>query len=251
MEGQAVVVEMATRFRGPQQLNELLAVPADWKVIDPVSVLAPGPQAAKLDVYTLGALRDYVRANRDSLSLGSLVAHVVSPSIVTLSGPLSIRARVRETFVQAKALDLTDGFVGKWLAIEEFIIGLQSRFQETPDRQTVLALVSNITHNTVKISTDDGISQTVEAKQGIVRRGDVTVPSIVTLTPFRTFREVAQPPAPFVLRVNAGNGATLPSVGLFEADGGAWRLEAVESIASWLSIAFQTGDANKQIAILA
>jgi hypothetical protein len=250
MEGQAVV-EMATRFRGPAEMNGLLAVPADWRVIDPHSAIAPGPQAAKLDVYTLGAVRDYVRANRDQLSLLHLIAHVVSPSIVTLSGPLDNRARVRETYVQAKALDLTDGFVGKWLSIEEFIIGLQSRFQETPDRQTVLALVSNITHNTVKVSTDDGISQTVEAKQGIVRRGDVTVPSIVTLTPFRTFREVAQPAAPFVLRVNGGNGATLPSVGLFEADGGAWRLQAVESIGDWLRTAFYSSDDNKQIAILA
>jgi len=53
--------------------------------------------------------------------------------------------------------------------------------------------------------------------------------------PFRTFREVLQPASPFVLRVQAGAQGGLPTVGLFEADGGAWRLSAVEGIRGWLA----------------
>ena len=61
---------------------------------------------------------------------------------------------------------------------------------------------------------------------------EAAVPNPVTLAPFRTFRDVAQPASLFVLRVQGG-GET-PNVALFEADGGAWRLAAIENIKKWL-----------------
>lgn len=44
-----------------------------------------------------------------------------------------------------------------------------------------------------------------------------------------TFAEVAQPESEFVLRLKEGN-----RVGLFEADGGAWELNAMANIANYL-----------------
>ena len=50
----------------------------------------------------------------------------------------------------------------------------------------------------------------------------------VNMQPFRTFREVEQPESVFLLRLD-GNG----NVGLFEADGGVWKLEATRNISAY------------------
>lgn len=57
------------------------------------------------------------------------------------------------------------------------------------------------------------------------------------LRPYRTFREVEQPASRFVLRLQSGQGDGMPKAALFEADGGAWRLTAIEAIARWLRTA--------------
>lgn len=233
MDGDAVK-ELAAQFRGPETIGGLVVTPNDWKLVDPLGIVAAGPTAEALAVYSLGAVRDYAKANRDTLTLNTLVVHVVSPQIVKLSGPLLARARNRESYVQATALNLTDGFLGKFMSIEDFIVGLQTRFADGGDRSAVLKLLGNVKHETVKVSQDDGITQTVSAKVGIVLSSEADVPNPVDLTPYRTFREVMQPSSLFVLRVNGGRPGGLPEVGLFEADGGAWRLTAVDRVRDWL-----------------
>lgn len=234
MDGEAVK-ELATRFRGPEAIGNLNAIPNDWKLVDPTAFVMAGPTADPLAVYTLAALSDYVRVNRDTLDLATLVVHVVSPQIVKLSGPLQVRARNRESYVQATALNLTDGVLGKFMSIEDFIVGLQTRFAESADRALVMKLLGNVKHETVKTSQDDGITQIVQAKTGVVLSNEAAVPNPVDLVPYRTFREVTQPSSLFLLRVNAGRTGGLPEVGLFEADGGAWRLTAVKRIGDWLT----------------
>ena len=51
----------------------------------------------------------------------------------------------------------------------------------------------------------------------------------VTLQPFRTFLEVEQPAGEYIFRVQPGN-----SCALFEADGGLWRLKAMDLVKGWL-----------------
>lgn len=233
MDG-AAVKELAARFREPKEIGGFIVRPNDWSADDPTALVKAGPSAESLKVYSLGAIRDYIKANRDALPLASLVVHVVSPQVVRVLGPIQSRARNREGFIEATAHNLTDGFLGKFTAIEEFIVGLQTRFALSDDRTQVLRLLSNVKHETVKTSQDDGMTQVVQAKAGVVLQQEVPVPNPVTLTPYRTFREVTQPSSLFVLRVNSGRAGGLPEVGLFEADGGAWRLLAVEAIRDWL-----------------
>jgi hypothetical protein len=52
--------------------------------------------------------------------------------------------------------------------------------------------------------------------------------------PFRTFRELDQPEGEFLLRLRSGAG-DLPMVALYQAEGIAWELTAIESIHSWLA----------------
>lgn len=71
--------------------------------------------------------------------------------------------------------------------------------------------------------------------QGAIDRNgieDVFVPNPVTLKPFRTFHEIEQPEIAFVFRMK--NGQSGVSCALFEADGGAWKFNAVHSIAEYL-----------------
>lgn len=242
MNGDAVK-ELATRFRGPQEIGGAVAVPADWKLVDAAGIVAASPTAEPLAVYSLGAVRDYLKANRDEIDLGRVIIHVVSPQIVMVSGPIIERARNRESYVKATALNLTDGFLSKFMALDEFLVGLQVRFAASDDRASVLKLLGNVKHETVKSAIDDGVTQVVQARAGIALVSDVAVPNPITLTPFRTFREVTQPSSLFVLRVNSGRVGGLPEVGLFEADGGAWRLTAVDLIRDWLGESVPDGTA--------
>ena len=56
------------------------------------------------------------------------------------------------------------------------------------------------------------------------------------LCPYRTFPQIAQPSSLCVFRLKSREGA-VPLCGLFEADGGAWKVTAVDSIRAWLDAA--------------
>ncbi len=235
MNGEAVK-EFATRIRGPQEIaGDFIAHPNDWHIKDKAALIAAGPLAAKLSVWSLGAVRDYLHANRDALPLDRLVVHVASPSIVRVFGPLAERARSRELFLESTCVDLADGFLGKFMSIEEFLIGIQVRFADADDRKRILGLLSNVKHETVKTAMDDGVTQVVQARAGVALISDVAVPNPVLLVAYRAFRDIVQPSSLFVLRVNAGKSGGLPEVGLFEADGGAWKLAAIERVREWLA----------------
>lgn len=240
MDG-AAVEQIAGLARKPMVLEGFLYRPSDWVVEDPASLVKAGPTAKPLEVQTLGALRDYLTGNRDQIDLRRVIVHVADPSFVAVGGPLMGGSRAREVYVHAKALDLTTGFLGKFMSLEEFLIGLQVRFAEADDRQRLLALLSNVKHEQVKTALDDGVTQVVQARAGVALVSDVAVPNPVLLVPYRTFRDVVQPSSLFVLRVQSGRSGGLPEVGLFEADGGAWRLQAVARIREWLVEALPAG----------
>jgi hypothetical protein len=234
MEG-AVIQELAERLRKPEPLgDDFIARPSDWVIEDRAALVRPGPLAATLAVSTLGAVRDYLKANKDSHDVVFLSAHVVSPTVVKVIGALDDRARVRETFVTATASDLTENFLGRFMPLEEFNIGLQIRFVDVDDRSRVLGLLSNVKSEVVKTALDDGTTQVVEARQGVALVRDVAVPNPVKLCAYRTFRDIEQPSSLYVLRVTAGKAGGFPEAGLFEADGGAWRLSAISRIHDWL-----------------
>lgn len=73
-----------------------------------------------------------------------------------------------------------------------------------------------------------GVTQTVEARQGVALNALVEVKPRIQLQPFRTFLEVPQPESEFLLRVDPNEG-----IGFFEADGGVWKLEAKRNIADY------------------
>lgn len=236
MDGPAIE-NIAALVKSPRELGGFILRPGDWVAEDPAALVKPGPQPKALVVSTLGSLRDYVTGNRDLFDTSRIVVHVVSPASVHVLGPLAERARTRDTFLAANCADMTEGFLGKFMTLEDFILGLQVRFADADDRKRVLSLLSNVKHETVKTALDDGVTQVVQARAGVALISDVAVPNPILLCPYRTFRDVVQPSSLFVVRVQSGHQGGLPTVGLFEADGGAWRLSAIERVREWLTAA--------------
>ena len=116
-----------------------------------------------------------------------------------------------------------------WRDQQAAIIELRSRFIPTVDSDYLISLISRINNDQGVKTEDNGVSQTVTAKQGVTLMQTETVKQRLQLVPFRTFREVEQPQSEFILRLDE-NGR----IGLFEADGGIWKLEAKVNIQNYL-----------------
>lgn len=112
---------------------------------------------------------------------------------------------------------------------ERAVVELQSLYAVTPDRDYLLSLLSRIDVNQGVSSVDNGISQEVSVRTGAVLKEQQTVRPIVRLQPYRTFLEVEQPASDFLLRLDKKGRPAL-----YEADGGAWKLEAKRNIAAYL-----------------
>lgn len=115
---------------------------------------------------------------------------------------------------------------------EKFCIGLQSKFLPTEDRELLFKFAGTVEAGTISQYSDDGVSQKATIKTGIASKGEAVIPNPVTLKPYRTFLEVEQPESQFVFRMKEGPDGIM--CGLFEADGGAWQMKAMQDIKDYL-----------------
>lgn len=118
--------------------------------------------------------------------------------------------------------------------LEAALIELRSLFIPNEGTAYLLDLLARMTTENSVSTQDNGVTQTVEAKQGVALKTTVEVKPRISIQPFRTFLEVAQPESEFLLRINEGC-----EVGLFEADGGVWKLEAKRNVAAYLENALK------------
>ena len=70
-------------------------------------------------------------------------------------------------------------------------------------------------------------------KTGIASKGEAIVPNPVILQPYRTFVEVPQPYSQYIFRMKQDKYDGIQCA-LFEADGGAWKIEAMKEIKAYL-----------------
>lgn len=132
----------------------------------------------------------------------------------------------RNTLYRAKAdaPGLRTGFRGREVALIE----LRSLCIPNEGTAYLLDLLSRMTNENSVSTNDNGVTQTVEARQGVALNALVEIKPRVMLRPFRTFLEVEQPESEFLLRVDPDEG-----ISFFEADGGIWKLEAKKNIADY------------------
>jgi hypothetical protein len=193
----------------------------------------PGVKA--LELATLTGLIDYLNANTDRLPFGLCMVHVANHARVDVISNLAEYWNCRDYFLTAIHQGAMRGFFSSYLDCESFIVALQSLFLPNEDRELILRVVGNIREESVRSTADDGVTQTVTARAGIVKIEDVEVPNPVILKPYRTFHEVEQPESEFILRLKSGREGALPQCALFEADGGKWKLVAIQRIRAYLA----------------
>lgn len=190
-------------------------------------------RAAAIEMNTLTGLIDYVKAFKDEMS-DQMLVQVVSPTEVKLISCLD-RDRKRECLVNVSAM-IPDFNYGRYMDHESFIIALQSKFIDNDDRALLLKFAGTVKDESIAQYGDDGVTQKATVKTGISSVGDAIVPNPVHLRPFRTFIEVEQPESAFVFRMRQNNGV---ECAIFEADGGAWKNEAMRNIKKYLGFALE------------
>lgn len=211
------------------KLIELAGRPYTTKSVVPFKEPTPEP----ICVSTLTSLADYVKGNPDNINLSTHLLRIASPTRVVLESALSGPFLQRHQLIVAEAKTLPHVAFGTFLPVADFNIMLLSAFCADENRNQVLSITGNITSGAQVTQADDGISQEVTVKAGIARKAMADMPAGIELRPYRTFTDVSQQPASnFVLRMKeTPNGV---HVGLFEADGGAWRGKAIAGIKSFL-----------------
>lgn len=189
------------------------------------------PEPAPLGLSTLESLVEYVKGRIDAgyIDARKAFVHIVDPATVRLCSGIFGEFNQRATVAKVSAV-LPAICFQQFVDPETFNIMLLATFEENEGRADVQQLVGNLTTEGVKTLADDGVSQVATARTGIVQRATVKVKNPHLLKPYRTFSEVAQVESPFILRLRGGSADTLPTVALFECDGGRWRLEATERI---------------------
>ena len=191
-----------------------------------------------LETYSLQMLVSAVKAELDAYSddyIHSLPLHV----FVTGYGQVKCCETIYKTVEYARDIPYSchmlnvPGFSDCWMDHDQAMIALRTKFQENDGSIYLIDLLSRIMTEGSVTSEDNGISQQVTVQKGVSLVGRENVRPIVKLKPYRTFWELDQPESEFLVRVGEGG-----KIGLFEADGGAWKYKARIAIRDYLREAF-------------
>lgn len=190
------------------------------------------PYADSIGMNTLSSLIDYIKSGVDTFG-GKMIIHVKTPTCVSLYSALDAE-RNREDVVVVQA-NVPEFNFNRFVDHESFVIGVQAKFVDDPttDKALLLKFAGTVEAGSVAEYGDDGISQKATVKTGIASKGDAIIPSPARLKPFRTFVEVDQPISSFIFRMKDDRCGGVQCA-LFEADGGAWKINAMEAIKAYL-----------------
>ena len=199
----------------------------------PLNRISYIPRATSIEMNTLSSLIDYIKSGVDTFC-GPMIIHVQSPTLVSMYSALDCE-RKREYVVEVKANVPAFNF-NQFQDHESFCIGVQSKCidDSNTDKKLLLRFAGTVEAGSVAEYGDDGVSQKATVKTGIASKGEALVPSPAILKPFRTFVEVEQPVSSFIFRMKEDKYSKGIQCALFEADGGAWKLEAMEAIREYL-----------------
>ena len=180
-----------------------------------------------LELCTLDSLVDYLKSGLNNTSYQRLMVIVESPTQVSVYTEDDEKAvRTRLVSVEARIPSIQYGY---YMLSTDFNVYLQSKFEDTDDRDVVLNFASALKIDNGSEIVDNGVSQTTTVKTGVANLAKAKAPNPVMLRPYRTFAEVEQPASQFVFRIDKN-----AEMALFSADGGKWRLDAINNVAKYL-----------------
>ena len=186
------------------------------------------PHVDRPKVYEVTGLDSVVKLIRKEINrVGDFVfIRVSSPTSVWVSTTLLPDMSRNELYVaQADVPGFRQGYRER----EKAIVELRSLFVPGEGVSYLLDLLSKMSVEKGATTTDNGVTQEVETRAGVALKQKTEIKPRVPLTPFRTFLEVSQPESEYLLRVDEEG-----RIGLFEADGGVWELEAKGNVKAYM-----------------
>lgn len=189
------------------------------------------PHASHIELHSLSGLVDYIKSGFDEM--GDMFIHIKSATNIEFFSALDFD-RTREKIAVVRA-EVPEFRFDSYMDHEIFVVNMQSKCipDKATDRELILKFAGTVESGTVAQYGDDGVSQKATVKTGIASKSDAIVPNPVRLRMYRTFIEVDQPVAQYVFRMREDQRSGVECA-LFEADGGAWELEAKNRIAEYL-----------------
>lgn len=212
-------------------LTDDMGVTATFSTKQLCQVRAHAPKLPDtLSVFTLAGFADLVRAKIDDYEFPKdFIIHVEKETTVALRERVSDDYGRRMDLVSASPVPFKQFSFNQWINQEEFVIAVAALFAESEDREYVLKLASTLTNEAITTHEDDGFTQKGTAKAGLRTKESITLKPRVLLAPYRTFPELEQPLSEFVFRARILEGAG-PMLMLVEADGGRWKIDAIQRI---------------------
>lgn len=188
------------------------------------------PYNATVNLHTLTGLVDIIKKEYGG---ENLVINIKSHTEVEVVSCVYGGEMQRDTHYTVTAILPSLNF-GRSMEMESFIIELQSKFMPDENRNNLLNFASRVRFDDNQEIYDNGVSQMVTVKTGVAKLENTQTPNPVKLRPFRTFHNVEQPASDFIFRIDKNRGFML-----VEADGGAWKNEAMQNIKAYLQEAFK------------
>lgn len=192
------------------------------------------PKSSMLEVSRLTGLVDLLEQDFENVLKLNPFVHVISHDQVDVLSNFSDDWGRRHRFVSAKLQKPECEFTfNQYMGQEQFIIALRSLFIQDSQLDDLVRLAGNLASGSEIRQEDDGFTQRATVKAGVVMVQEKTILPRVTLTPFRTFREAKQPSSEYVFRVKGDEKGNYCA--LFEADGGTWKLQAMDNVKEWIA----------------
>ena len=187
------------------------------------------PLPDTINLTSLDAVVTMVRTEAVKARTPIFISIPTATGVKVFTEALPQAREARLTLYQASATDIPGWEDSVKMPFEKAAVALQTRFQESSDRDYCLQLLSNITTGAKVTYNDTGIATTVVTQKGVALQQNQTIRPLVKLRPYRTFQEVEQPEGLFLIRIDE-HGITFT-----EADGGMWRLTARKTVRDYLA----------------
>lgn len=231
------MLEKALRYIIGLSQPETMSIEGSTYSDKPMHRISYNPKAEPIKMNTLTSLVDYIKAEHGDIR-ETMFVHIVSPTKVRFFSELD-HERKRECLVEVDALVPSFKFEN-FINHESFCIGLQSKFVDDPDtnKELLLKFAGTVESGSISEYGDDGVTQKATVKKGIASKTEAIVPSPALLKPYRTFVEIDQPESNFIFRMKEDKYDGI-CCALYEADGGAWKAEAVQRIKAYLEEALK------------
>lgn len=191
----------------------------------------------ELKFWTLTSFVDFIAANLEGIIIDNMFIHVVDYKTVMLIEKFDSSKEKRKCHIGAY-LDEVEGFpFNRWIDKEDFVIKSLSFFEQNPGLESIHRYTGKMSDERIHTNQDDGITQQVHLTNGVViEKGLAAIKNPFMLRPYRTFLEIQQPESAYNFRIQADGKDETKKIkcALFEAEGGKWRLQAVQAIKAWL-----------------